>query len=121
VVAQRIGVLASVLSALAILALSACGGARTDTRPATDADFREVQLSEAGAARALPIATGAEATCEEACDAASDVCAAARAICGLARETEDLDLRARCRAAEDQCTEANGRSLGRCTCATAPR
>jgi hypothetical protein len=99
---------------IALWALLGCGGG--GTRPVTHADFRAVQRAEADVAKALPIATAAEGACEASCEAASEICASAGAICDLARETEDLDLRARCRGANDRCQSATGRSDARCAC-----
>jgi hypothetical protein len=104
------------LAPLLLTLLFSCGAPETDTRPAVSRDFREVQLAEAGAAEALPIARSLDTACEARCRAASDVCAAERTICGLTRETEDLDLRARCRAARDRCIEARGVSARSCDC-----
>jgi hypothetical protein len=105
-----------VFAPLLLTLLFSCGAPETDTRPATHADFREVQIAEAGAAEALPVARSVEAPCERRCRSASDVCAAERAICGLARETEDLDLRARCRTAADGCAEAGALTARDCSC-----
>jgi len=96
---------------------AACGGPRDATRPATHDDFRAIQGHEATIASERRAATDRNATCAEACPAVAEVCAASDAICRIAERTADLDARARCRRAHDECREAELVSGARCDCA----
>lgn len=95
---------------------TACG-ASSGTRPATDDDVRAVQIAEARQDASFGAATSTEVACADACSAAARVCEDQRTICALARETEDLDLRARCDSAAQKCTRAAHATEDRCPCA----
>jgi hypothetical protein len=99
-------------------ALSCLGcGASSGTRPVTDDDVRAVQIAEARQEEAFPEATSPDAECSASCGAAARVCEERRTVCARARETEDLDLRARCEDATDKCARAATAAESRCPCA----
>src|SRR5262245_57449017 len=95
-----------IAAALLAVALFACGGSGATTRPATHEDFRAIQREEATIDVALEGLRRPDTPCETARIERTHACSGAEAICRIARETEDLDARARCRSAEDACRDA---------------
>ena len=104
--------------ALALPVLFACGGGEATTRPATHDDFRAIQREESTIDVALEGLRRPETPCETAGIERTHACSGAEAICRIARETEDLDARARCRTAEDACREAESLATARCPAAS---
>lgn len=85
-------------SALLALALTtgACGGAPP---PATDDDFRRIQVEEARLTRGIAAAGDGALDCAARLEGAATAADAARALCAIADGVSDPDARARCEAA----------------------
>lgn len=103
----------SIGSTFLVLALASCGGP-PPPRPATHADFRAIQLHEAGIAEGRALATDPAAPCERRCAGAAQACDEAEPICGLAGRLDDADARSRCASAESACDEARSSAGGAC-------
>lgn len=80
--------------------LAAC---HAGPEPATPADFARFQEWEATVDRGVHRARSPDRTCPERGAGATEACRASEALCARARGTDDLDARARCRAAERAC------------------
>jgi len=93
---------------LAVVALHGCGA--TEPRPATHADFEAIQRQEA-----ILDEVQRDALEDCACDDIARGCAASARICEIAETVADADASARCRDAQDRCTQYRAVAR-RCEC-----
>lgn len=86
--------------------LLGCGGARAAPE-ASHEDFRRIQLAEAEIERTHADQSRV-ADCAASCLLVARARQSADDICAIAEETFDLDVRARCAAAQRVCSEMTG-------------